>query len=177
MDREFSVVIERDEDGYYVASVPAIPGCHTQARSLDDLIDRIRECIALCLDVETMRTKHLEFIGVQRVSVPAKAHERVPAAEVNKVVFPDPPHVTPKVDVLLAPAPTPAKVKGKLKLPMTKREFRDLLDAAGLSQAEAGRLLGITARTINRWIHGDVPISRVMAVFIKSKIKVPMEKA
>ncbi len=52
MGREFSVVIERDEDGYYVASVPAIPGCHTQARSLDDLIDRIRECIALCLDVE-----------------------------------------------------------------------------------------------------------------------------
>ena len=51
MGRECSVVIERDEDGYYVASVPAIPGCHTQARSLDDLIDRIRECIALCLDV------------------------------------------------------------------------------------------------------------------------------
>ena len=51
MTREFSVVIERDEEGYYVASVPAIPGCHTQARSLDDLIDRIRECIALCLEV------------------------------------------------------------------------------------------------------------------------------
>ena len=50
MRRDFSVVIERDEEGYYVASVPAIPGCHTQARSLDDLIDRIRECIALCLD-------------------------------------------------------------------------------------------------------------------------------
>lgn len=71
MDREFSVVIERDEDGYYVASVPAIPGCHTQARSLDDLIDRIRECIALCLDVETVEAERLEFIGVQRVSLPA----------------------------------------------------------------------------------------------------------
>ena len=71
MSREFSVVIERDEEGYYVASVPAIPGCHTQARSLDDLIDRIRECIALCLDVETVEPEGLEFIGVQRVSVPA----------------------------------------------------------------------------------------------------------
>ena len=71
MGREFNVVIERDEDGYYVASVPSIPGCHTQARSLDDLIDRIRECIALCLDVENVEAESLEFIGVQRVSVPA----------------------------------------------------------------------------------------------------------
>ena len=71
MGREFNVVIERDEDGYYVASVPSIPGCHTQARSLDDLIDRIRECIALCLDVENVEAESLEFIGVQRVNVPA----------------------------------------------------------------------------------------------------------
>lgn len=71
MTREFSIVIERDEEGYYVASVPAIPGCHTQARSLDELIDRIRECIALCLDVENVEPDVLEFIGVQRVSVPA----------------------------------------------------------------------------------------------------------
>jgi predicted RNase H-like HicB family nuclease len=42
MMREFSVVIERDEDGFYVASVPALPGCHTQARSLDELIERAR---------------------------------------------------------------------------------------------------------------------------------------
>jgi predicted RNase H-like HicB family nuclease len=51
MSREFSVVIERDEEGYYVASVPALPGCHTQADSLDELMDRIREAIALCLEV------------------------------------------------------------------------------------------------------------------------------
>jgi len=40
MQRQFDVVIERDEDGYYVASVPQLPGCHTQARSLDDVMDR-----------------------------------------------------------------------------------------------------------------------------------------
>jgi predicted RNase H-like HicB family nuclease len=53
MSHEFSVVIERDEEGYYVASVPALPGCHTQARSLDELMDRTREAIALCLEVKT----------------------------------------------------------------------------------------------------------------------------
>ena len=52
MTREFSVVIEKDEDGYYVASVPALRGCHTQARSLDALMKRIKEAIELCLEVD-----------------------------------------------------------------------------------------------------------------------------
>jgi len=71
MGREFSVVIERDEEGYYVASVPRLVGCHTQARSLDELIDRVREAIVLCLEVEASANDGLEFIGVQRVSIPA----------------------------------------------------------------------------------------------------------
>jgi len=50
--REFSVIVERDEAGYYVATVPALPGCHTQARSLAQLQKRIREAIELCLEVE-----------------------------------------------------------------------------------------------------------------------------
>ena len=49
--RQFDVVIERDTEGYYVASVPQLPGCHTQARSLDEVMERIREAIALCLSV------------------------------------------------------------------------------------------------------------------------------
>ena len=49
--QEFSVVVERDGEGYYVASVPALPGCHTQARSLDKLMERVREAIELCLAV------------------------------------------------------------------------------------------------------------------------------
>ncbi len=67
MTREFSVVIERDADGYFVASVPALKGCHTQAKSLDQLMKRIREAIELCLEVE--EPVSTEFIGVQRVSV------------------------------------------------------------------------------------------------------------
>src|SRR6266404_1924690 len=61
MIREFNVVIERDEEGYLVASVPSLPGCHTQAKSLDELMDRVREAIALCLEVETESAKGLEF--------------------------------------------------------------------------------------------------------------------
>ena len=52
MLRQFDVVIERDEEGFYVASVPQIPACHTQARSLDEITQRIREAIELCLDVK-----------------------------------------------------------------------------------------------------------------------------
>lgn len=52
MSREFNVVIEQDEDGYFVASVPALRGCHTQAKSLDVLMKRIKEAISLCLEVE-----------------------------------------------------------------------------------------------------------------------------
>jgi len=49
--QEFSVVVERDEEGYYVASVPALPGCHTQARSLDKLMERVREVLELRFEI------------------------------------------------------------------------------------------------------------------------------
>ena len=48
--REFTVIVEKDEDGFYVAEVPELRGCHTQARSLDELMERIREAILLCLE-------------------------------------------------------------------------------------------------------------------------------
>ena len=68
MTKEFNVIIERDEEGYYVASVPELKGCHTQAKSLDKLMERIREAIELCLEVEgDVPTQ--EFIGVQRITV------------------------------------------------------------------------------------------------------------
>ena len=68
MTREFNVIIERDEDGYYVASVPELQGCHTQAKSLDKLMVRIREAIELCLEVERDLPSN-QFIGVQRIEV------------------------------------------------------------------------------------------------------------
>jgi predicted RNase H-like HicB family nuclease len=48
MTKEFSVIVERDSEGWYVASVPELPGCHTQAKSLDKLMERIREAIEVC---------------------------------------------------------------------------------------------------------------------------------
>ena len=69
MTKEFNVVIEKDEDGYFVASVPTLRGCHTQAKSLDVLMKRIKEAIELCLEVENPVSN--QFVGVQRVAVMA----------------------------------------------------------------------------------------------------------
>ena len=51
MTRQFDVVVEKDSEGYFIATVPALPGCHTQAKSLDLLMERIKEAIELCLEV------------------------------------------------------------------------------------------------------------------------------
>jgi predicted RNase H-like HicB family nuclease len=73
MNREFNVVIERDEDGYLVASVPGLRGCYTQAKSQDVLMKRIKEAIALALEVQGEASPAQEFVGVQRVRVSARA--------------------------------------------------------------------------------------------------------
>ena len=48
--RRLTVIIERDEDDYYVASIPELRGCHTQGKSLDEAMERIREAALLCLE-------------------------------------------------------------------------------------------------------------------------------
>jgi predicted RNase H-like HicB family nuclease len=71
MKKEFTIVIEQDEDGIYVASVPELEGCHTQAKTLDELRERITEAIQLYLEVESELIKEvpLEFVGIQKVGV------------------------------------------------------------------------------------------------------------
>lgn len=69
MKKEFNILIEQDEDGVFVASVPELRGCHTQARSLDELMIRIREAIELCLEVEEFNTPMPRFVGLQRISL------------------------------------------------------------------------------------------------------------
>jgi predicted RNase H-like HicB family nuclease len=66
--RKFTVVIERDEDGNYVATVPALRGCHTQAKNLDTLMKRVREVVELCLE-DNHASPSLELIGIQQISV------------------------------------------------------------------------------------------------------------
>ncbi len=67
MTKEFTVVVERDSEGWYVGSVPELGGCHTQAKSLDELMERIREVISLCLEDEDAEAG--EFVCIQRVAV------------------------------------------------------------------------------------------------------------
>jgi predicted RNase H-like HicB family nuclease len=67
--RKFTVLIERDEEGYYVATVPALRGCHTQAKKLDTLMKRVREVIELCLEAENNPTGPLELVGIQQISL------------------------------------------------------------------------------------------------------------
>ncbi len=71
MARQFDVVIERDEEGMYVASVPQLPGCHTDSPSLDEIMVEIREAIQLYHEVEGQEPNNLEFIGIQRVTIAA----------------------------------------------------------------------------------------------------------
>ncbi|WP_334102592.1 type II toxin-antitoxin system HicB family antitoxin [Methanothrix soehngenii] len=67
----FDVVVRQDEDVYYVATVPELPGCHSQAKSLDELMSRIKEAILLCLEEEDA-SEMGSFIGVQVVEVEPK---------------------------------------------------------------------------------------------------------
>jgi len=67
--RKFTVLIEQDEEGYFVATVPALRGCHTQAKSLDTLMKRVREVIALCLEDTNNHVGPLELVGIQQVYV------------------------------------------------------------------------------------------------------------
>jgi predicted RNase H-like HicB family nuclease len=69
INQYFNVIVEKDADGYLVASVPALKGCHTQAKSYDQLMERIQEAIELCLEMETEEFEPLEFVSVQRIAV------------------------------------------------------------------------------------------------------------
>ena len=71
MGKEFTIIIEQDEDGIYVATVPELEGCHSQAKTLDELRERIKEAIQLYLEVELsiLEEVPLKFVGIQKVEV------------------------------------------------------------------------------------------------------------
>lgn len=74
---QFKVLIEQDEDGLYVASVPELPGCYTQAKTIEKVRERIKEAINLVLDTDTrVRKEKLaspqatpRFFGIEDISV------------------------------------------------------------------------------------------------------------
>ncbi len=67
---DFNIIIEKDEEGYYISEVVGLPGCHTQAKSMDELIARTKEAITLYLECTTPEIEiKSEFIGIQKVEV------------------------------------------------------------------------------------------------------------
>ena len=66
--KAFTVVIEKDEDGYFVGSVPALKGCHTQGKTMDELLVNIREAIELCLEVDD-EVPDEQFVGIHEIHV------------------------------------------------------------------------------------------------------------
>ena len=66
---KYTVLIEQDEEGWFVSEVVELPGCHTQAKTIDELISRTREAIQAYLENETDVHIETKFIGVQQVEV------------------------------------------------------------------------------------------------------------
>jgi predicted RNase H-like HicB family nuclease len=68
--RDYTVVVEQDEDGLYVGEVVELPGCHTQAKTMEKLMERMKEAVELCLEVKS-DNKAPSFIALQKIRVPA----------------------------------------------------------------------------------------------------------
>jgi len=69
---DFTVIIEQDEDGVYVAKVPEIEGCYTQGQTLNEVLERIKEAIELCLEADNEEVNPLKFIGIQKIQIEKK---------------------------------------------------------------------------------------------------------
>ena len=77
--KEFKVIIQRDEDGFFMASVPGLPGCHTQAKDMKQLQKRLHEAITLCLEVAQSDSQYRDrirafsyepsFVGLETIRV------------------------------------------------------------------------------------------------------------
>ena len=69
MTHNFTVLIEQGEDDAYIATVPALKSCYTQADTIPELLEKIREVIGLCLEAEKDFPVATKFVGVQQIEV------------------------------------------------------------------------------------------------------------
>lgn len=69
MQKKYTVVIEKDEDGWFVSEVLELPGCHTQAKTMDELISRTKEAIKVYRESESLPKSSEKFIGIQQIEV------------------------------------------------------------------------------------------------------------
>ena len=65
----FNIIIEKDEDGWYVSEVIELPGCHTQGKNINELLERTKEAIQAYLEIEEMPEFNNKFIGVKKIEV------------------------------------------------------------------------------------------------------------
>ncbi len=67
---DFNVIIEKGEDGDYISEVVGLPGCHTQAKTIDELMERTKEAIELCLEEDKDNINLIDkFVGLQKLSI------------------------------------------------------------------------------------------------------------
>lgn len=71
MTQKFTIIVEQGEDGYLISDVVELPGCHTQAKTYDDLIERTKEAISLYLEVEGIPKEKTTFLSLQQIEVEA----------------------------------------------------------------------------------------------------------
>ena len=69
MKRKYTIIIEKGEDGYLISEVVELPGCHTQAKTLNELLNRTKEAISLYLKSTKDKEVYSEFMGVQQIEV------------------------------------------------------------------------------------------------------------
>lgn len=69
MTKKYTLIIEKDEEGWYVSEVVGLPGCHTQAKTVDELIRRTKEAIKAYLKTEDRTDVSEDFVGVQQIEV------------------------------------------------------------------------------------------------------------
>ncbi|MBN1899793.1 type II toxin-antitoxin system HicB family antitoxin [Candidatus Sumerlaeota bacterium] len=70
----FQVIIEQDEDGYFVADVPALKGCHTQGKTFEEAIHNIHEVISMCIqelieEGQPIESRYPEVIGIKTIEI------------------------------------------------------------------------------------------------------------
>jgi len=66
---KYTILIEQDEEGWFVSEVVELPGCHTQAKTIDELISRTKEAIHAYLEDEEAVGLETNFIGLQQIEV------------------------------------------------------------------------------------------------------------
>ena len=69
MPKKFTVIIEKGEDGYLISDVVELPGCHTQAKTMDQLLQRTKEAISVYLKSTKEKGVYSKFLGVQQIEV------------------------------------------------------------------------------------------------------------